>query len=122
VTAPRHKRNAIRRSQATQQKALGTCPGCGKRAYTSKATAKAAARRLYPGGRIRAYSCPGTPWWHLTSQDAERTARMREHAVQTPAPAALPGDPASPIPQPGRATSPAPSARIADRAPGAGTT
>jgi negative regulator of replication initiation len=82
VTTPRHKRNAIRRAQATQQQALGTCPECGKRAYTSKATAKKAARQLYPGARTRAYSCPGTPWWHLTSQDAERTARMREHAVR----------------------------------------
>ena len=102
MTAPRHKRNAIRRSQATQQKALGTCPECGKRAYTSKATAKAAARRLYPGTRTRAYNCPGTTWWHLTSQDAERTARMREK-TQTPAPAALPRS----IPQPGRVTRPA---------------
>ena len=83
MTTPRHVRRAARRSRATQQQALGTCPGCGKRAYTSKATAKAAARRLYPGARTRAYSCPGTPWWHLTSQDAERTARMRDqHAAR----------------------------------------
>jgi hypothetical protein len=78
VTAPRRTWRSSRRAQAPQLQALGTCPECGKRAYTSKATAKAAARRLYPGARIRAYSCPGTPWWHLTSQDAERTARMRE--------------------------------------------
>jgi len=75
-----HMRRAARRSQPAQQQALGTCPGCGKRAYTSRATAKAAARRLYPGARMRAYSCPGTPWWHLTSQDAEHTARMRERS------------------------------------------
>ncbi len=78
MTIPRHRRRADRHSRATQQQALGTCPGCGKRAYTSKATAKAAARRLYPGTRMRAYSCPGTPWWHLTSQDAAHTARMRD--------------------------------------------
>jgi negative regulator of replication initiation len=84
MTVPRHKRRAERRTQATQQQALGICPECGKRAYTSKATAKAAARRLYPGARIRAYSCPGTPWWHLTSQDAERTARMRDQQAARP--------------------------------------
>lgn len=83
MTAPRHKRNAIRRSQATQQQALGTCPECGKLAYTSKTTAKAGARRLYPGARMRAYNCPGTPWWHITSQDAGHTARMRDqHAAR----------------------------------------
>jgi hypothetical protein len=119
VTTPRRKRFTAGRRSAPQQQALGICPECGKRAYTSKATAKAAARRLYPGGRIRAYSCPGTPWWHLTSQDAERTARMREHAVQTPAPAALPRPPSHP--QPGRVTRPA-GARADDSAAPAGIT
>lgn len=82
MTNPRYRRNAVRRSQATQQKPLASCPVCGKQAYTSKANAKAGARRLYPGARMRAYPCPGTPWWHITSQDAEQTARMREHAVR----------------------------------------
>jgi len=79
-----HIRRTARWSRAAQQQALGICPGCGKRAYTSKATAKAAARRLYPGARMRAYSCPGTPWWHLTSQDAARTARMRDQRAAGP--------------------------------------
>ena len=82
MTVPRRRRYEAGRSQAPQQKALGICPECGKRAYTSKATAKAAARRVYPGARMRAYNCPGTPWWHLTSQDAAHTARMREHAAR----------------------------------------
>jgi hypothetical protein len=85
VTTPRHIRGKeARRSRAAQQKALGTCPGCGKRAYTSRAAAKAAARRLYPGARMRAYSCPGTPWWHLTSQDAAAAARMRDQQAARP--------------------------------------
>ena len=78
MKAPRRKHRAIPRSQATQQKPIASCPECGKQAYTSKATAKAGARRLYPGARMRAYPCPGTPWWHITSQDAEHTARMRD--------------------------------------------
>jgi hypothetical protein len=86
VTVPGRRRRAVRLSQAAQQQALGTCPGCGKRAYTSKATAKAAARRLYPGARMRAYSCrlAGAPWWHLTSQDAAHTARMRDQQAARP--------------------------------------
>ena len=63
---------------ADAQQPLATCPGCGKQAYTSKGAAKAAARRLYPGVRMRAYQCTGTDWWHLTSQDAAHTTRMRD--------------------------------------------
>lgn len=68
---------AARRSHATQMNPMATCPRCGKRAYTSKASAKRTAKWLYPGDRMRVYQCPGTPWWHLTSQDAVKVAETR---------------------------------------------
>ena len=69
---------SARHSQATQMHPIATCSQCGKRAYTSKPSAKKAAQVLYPGQRMRAYSCPGTRWWHLTSQDAATTAEMKD--------------------------------------------
>jgi ribosomal protein L37E len=64
----------------TERQAVATCPACGKRAFTSKQTAKMAARSLFPGKRMRFYKCPDPDimWWHMTSQNARRTAVMRE--------------------------------------------
>ena len=70
-------------AQATQQGALSNCPACGKKAYNSKTNAKHAARRLYPGRKMRIYNCPGTPWWHLTSQNAARAAAWRDWTART---------------------------------------
>lgn len=77
MTKPRNRfrPRIARRSHATVQQAIATCPECDKRAYTSKATAKNTARLLYPGVKMRVYKCG--PWWHLTSQDAARTEWMR---------------------------------------------
>jgi hypothetical protein len=76
-------------TDSRQREAFLTCP-CGKRAYTSRAVARRAARILYPGARMRAYACRADagrsgPWWHLTSQDARRVAWWRERdAVRAP--------------------------------------
>jgi hypothetical protein len=59
------------------RQAFLTCP-CGKRAYTSRAVARRAARIVYPGRKMRAYECRAAPWWHLTSQDARRVAWWRD--------------------------------------------
>jgi predicted nucleic acid binding AN1-type Zn finger protein len=56
---------------------IGKCPDCGKLACTSKAEAKRTARQLF-GQRWRVYRCGR--WWHMTSQDAARTAEYRERA------------------------------------------
>jgi hypothetical protein len=67
-------------SAAQQSTSLATCPACGKQAYTSKASAKRAARIIYPGTRMRAYNCDrDRRWWHLTSQNAARTEQMRDY-------------------------------------------
>jgi len=78
MSKPRNRwRPAIgRHSHRTQQLPIATCPDCGKRAYTSKASAKNSARVLYPGQRMRVYACGR--WWHLTSQDAARTAEVKD--------------------------------------------
>lgn len=68
-----------RRSHIAQLLPVATCPDCGKRAYASKASAKNGARSLYPGQRMRVYKCG--PWWHLTSQDAARTAEEKDRVA-----------------------------------------
>jgi hypothetical protein len=62
-----------------RQQPVATCPACGKRAFVSKRSAKLGARLSFPGKRMRFYKCPGpgVTWWHMTSQDARRTAVMR---------------------------------------------
>ena len=85
MTKPRKPYRAAiaRRSHATQQLPIATCPDCGKRAYTSKSSAKHSARVLYPGQRMRVYACGR--WWHLTSQDAARTAEVKDRIAGRPA-------------------------------------
>ena len=51
------------------------CGFCGKKCYPSRRMARAVARILYPGRRMRAYSCGGE--FHVTSQDAGTAARER---------------------------------------------
>lgn len=61
--------------------ALATCPGCGKRAYTAKAAARSAARRLFPGEPVRAYECGeprGAGFFHFTSSGHGWTAANRD--------------------------------------------
>ena len=81
MSKPRNRwRPAIaRHSHRTAQLPIATCAECGKRAYTSKTSAKNAARVLYPGERMRVYKCG--QWWHLTSQDAARAAEFRDRAA-----------------------------------------
>jgi hypothetical protein len=44
----------------------GTCGVCGKRGFRSRAAARRAARRLFPGTHLREYECQGgTGRWHL---------------------------------------------------------
>lgn len=38
---------------------MGTCVACGKKTYSSRKNARAAARQFHPGDRMRAYPCPG---------------------------------------------------------------
>ena len=74
-----HKRRMEKNVRADDQKAVGSCPGCGKLAYPSKAAAKTRARLLYPGARRRVYRCETPPhWWHLTSQTADVTAYWKD--------------------------------------------
>lgn len=56
---------------------IGPCPACRKQAYRTKDAAKAAAKLLYPGEKLRIYQCRNTIWWHMTSQDATVTEIMR---------------------------------------------
>lgn len=72
-----HPRRRYDEFHGSQARPLATCPECGKRAYTTRKTAKRGARALYPGETMRVYNCPGTPWWHMTSQDAVRSAAER---------------------------------------------
>ena len=78
MSKPRNRwRPAIaRHSHRTAQLPIATCADCGKRAYTSKGSAKNSARLLYPGQRMRVYRCG--EWWHLTSWDAAWTAAMKD--------------------------------------------
>lgn len=84
MSKPRNKWRPVsaRHSDAARQLPIATCPDCGKRAYTAKASAKNAARLLYPGQRMRVYKCGR--WWHLTSQDAARTAEEKDRAAGQP--------------------------------------
>jgi hypothetical protein len=67
-----------------ERKAASTCPACGKDCYTSKKLAKQSARRLFPGATMRVYLCLGSPYYHLTSQGAKKTAIMRAWASGQP--------------------------------------
>jgi hypothetical protein len=70
---------------------LGTCPACGKRAYATKASSKAAAAHLFPGVVMRQYECADRPgFWHITSQTAgvAEVQRAVEAAVRGDAQAA----------------------------------
>ncbi len=79
MTRLRHRPRETRKPPSGQSRPIATCPECGKQAYTSKGSAKRAAEALYPGRKIRVYTCHRDPrWWHLTSQDAARTAEMRD--------------------------------------------
>jgi hypothetical protein len=73
----RYRQNARNLSRIRSSDGLGQCPGCGKRAFTSKEAAKAAARSLYPEVKMRVYQCHDTDFWHYTSQDAAQTERER---------------------------------------------
>lgn len=43
--------------------AVGICPVCGKRSYTSRRAARRAARALHPAAVLRAYRCG--QHWHV---------------------------------------------------------
>ena len=43
-------------------RSIGTCPDCGKQRYTSRATAKQAARAHHPDSHMSVYQCGR--WWH----------------------------------------------------------
>lgn len=44
---------------------FGMCMTCDKHSYSSKKTAKAAARALHPGSGLRPYRCPADAGWHI---------------------------------------------------------
>ena len=56
-----------------------TCASCGKKCYPSRRMARAVARVLYPGRRMRAYPCGEA--FHVTSQDAETAELGRRQAA-----------------------------------------
>lgn len=73
---------------------------CGKKCYRSRKEAKAAAAILYPGQRMRFYTCAG--YHHMTSSDAVKSEQTRREiaagrGVFNPAdrqrPAVWPGQP-----------------------------
>ncbi|HXJ24449.1 MAG TPA: hypothetical protein VNH17_02055, partial [Streptosporangiaceae bacterium] len=71
---------------------IGTCPACGKRAYADRDTARATARRLFPGVPLRAYRCgEADRWWHLTSEDSGTTRRRRDEVVYRQGPVIVTG-------------------------------
>lgn len=57
------------------------CPGCRKRSYPSRKTARAARRALYPGEHLTVYRCrTGGTGYHIGHVDAalrDRFARDR---------------------------------------------
>lgn len=71
-----YRPDIARRTRDISRFGLATCADCGKRAFVSKRAAKRSAAVTFPGQRMRVYQCG--EWWHLTSQDAARTAEMRE--------------------------------------------
>ena len=81
MSKPRNKwRPAIaRHSHRTAQLPIATCPDCGKRAYTSKGSAKNSARVLYPGQRMRVYQCG--PWWHRHVTGRGESCRVQGQAA-----------------------------------------
>lgn len=85
MTSPGQRRKAerqhhVRRAARDREKlgfALGSCPACGKQAFTSKTGAELSAGRCFPEAKMRVYQCHDADFWHYTSQDAEVTRRMR---------------------------------------------
>jgi hypothetical protein len=59
---------------------VGSCPDCGKLRFTSRSVAKRAARRAQSHGVhvTRVYRCG--EYFHWTSQDAARAAKLRRWA------------------------------------------
>jgi hypothetical protein len=59
---------------------FGTCPDCGKLRFTTRATARKAGRQAQRRGVhiTRVYRCGD--YWHWTSQDAAKAAKMRRWA------------------------------------------
>ena len=55
------------------------CPDCGKKCYPNRKLARAVARVLYPGRRMRAYPCGEA--FHVTSQDAGAAELGRRQAA-----------------------------------------
>lgn len=58
---------------------LGTCPTCGKVAYTSRAAARRSRRNLYPGQHMEAYQCT-TGWWHIGPYSPTRRTQRQAAA------------------------------------------
>lgn len=48
--------------------AVGTCPRCGKRSFTSRRNARRAARAIHPDTPLRAYRC-GQHWHYGHTPD-----------------------------------------------------
>jgi hypothetical protein len=86
VTSPYRKRkndrsraeDQNRRAREARGGSIGTCPACGKRAFTSRRTVEAHIGLVFPGERKRVYECHDRAgFWHFTSQDAARTEQQR---------------------------------------------
>lgn len=54
---------------------LSTGAVCGKKCFRSRREVKSAAAILYPGQRMRFYTCGG--WHHMTSVDSVRSEQTR---------------------------------------------
>lgn len=46
---------------------FATCEHCRKASYPDRSAARRAGRSLHPGRRLRAYACPFSDFWHVTS-------------------------------------------------------
>ena len=80
MSRPRdYTRERDRRGVTYYARYAADCAACGKKCYPARDLAKAVARVLYPGRKMRAYKCGGE--FHVTSQDAETAELERRQAA-----------------------------------------
>jgi hypothetical protein len=73
------KRQAFRPIDADRH--FGCCKECGRVRYASKRTAKAAARQIHPGKKLRAFECGD--YWHYAPHTAAKKSRGFQGAQPT---------------------------------------
>ena len=79
MSRPRDYSRANRDGVSYYARYAVTCASCGKKCYPTRKLARAVARVLYPGRRMRAYPCGEA--FHVTSQDAGAAELGRRQAA-----------------------------------------